>query len=289
MVILSNFFNEAQFKYFLDKYKDLNITLFYDVVPNEEQLKLNPRNFLLLHEPNSLFGGSDAIIPIAHKFELIFTYDKRLLKLLPNTIKFHNSTLITVDDPYYDSFEDYEKKFELSYLCGVSNWTEGHKFRQRIFKLKNQIIIPKKWHYVLEDFDISKQVRPGYKLYSKDLTHVPDGEAPEHYGKRFLYTNPMFHLCVENVKQDNWYTEKITQAFATKTLPIYWGCENLNENGYNEQGIIRFKDEEDLINIVNNLTPEDYYKRLPYINYNYKRVKDDTFRKTIDTILNYIK
>ena len=99
----------------------------------------------------------------------------------------------------------------------------------------------------------------------------------------------MFHLCVENVKQDNWYTEKITQAFATKTLPIYWGCENLNENGYNEQGIIRFKDEEDLINIVNNLTPEDYYKRLPYINYNYKRVKDDTFRKTIDTILNYIK
>ena len=47
MVILSNFFNEAQFKYFLDKYKDLNITLFYDVVPNEEQLKLNPRNFLL--------------------------------------------------------------------------------------------------------------------------------------------------------------------------------------------------------------------------------------------------
>jgi hypothetical protein len=37
----------------------------------------------------------------------------------------------------------------------------------------------------------------------------------------------MFHIAVENVKIDNWYTEKISQSFATKTVPIYWGCPNI--------------------------------------------------------------
>lgn len=286
MVILSNFYNIKQLKYFEEKYKDLDITLFFDVIPSKEQLSLSPRNYLVLHEPNELFGLHDTIISHASKFDAIFTYSKKLLKLLPNAIYFHSNSLIsTQDKKYYNSFKTKEKQFEVSFLCGTTNWAEGHKLRQRIYKFKTKIEIPKKWFYVLEDFDISKQVRPGYNHYSKDISHIPDGEAAEHYGKRFLYDDPMFHIAVENCKIDNWFTEKISQAFVTKTLPIYWGCENLKEKGYDERGIIRFTDENHLLEIVNNLTPEDYYKRLPYINYNYKVSLKETFRVQLSNIL----
>jgi hypothetical protein len=290
MVILSNFYNKKQLDYFEEKYKDLDITLFFDVIPSKEQLSLSPRNYLVLHEPNELFRLHDTIIPHASKFDAIFTYSKRLLKLLPNAIYFHHNGLIsTEDEEYYNSFETKEKQFEVSFLCGTTNWAEGHKLRQKVYKLKNKISIPKQWYYVLEDFDVTKQVRPGYNYYSKDLSHIPDGEAAEHYGKRILFNDSMFHIAVENCEIDNWYTEKISQAFATKTVPLYWGCKNLRERGYDERGIIRFTDENHLLEIVNNLTPEDYYKRLPYINYNYQVSLIDTFRTQLHKILNYLK
>jgi hypothetical protein len=290
MVVLSNFYNKKQLDYFEEKYKDLDITLFFDVIPSKEQLSLSPRNYLVLHEPNELFRLHDIIIPHASKFDAIFTYSKRLLKLLPNAIYFHHNGLIsTEDEEYYNSFETKEKQFEVSFLCGTTNWAEGHKLRQKVYKLKNKISIPKQWYYVLEDFDVTKQVRPGYNYYSKDLSHIPDGEAAEHYGKRILFNDSMFHIAVENCEIDNWYTEKISQAFATKTVPLYWGCKNLRERGYDERGIIRFTDENHLLEIVNNLTPEDYYKRLPYINYNYQVSLIDTFRTQLHKILNYLK
>jgi hypothetical protein len=290
MVILSNFYNKKQLDYFEEKYKDLDITLFFDVIPSKEQLSLSPRNYLVLHEPNELFRLHDTIIPHASKFDAIFTYSKRLLKLLPNAIYFHHNGLIsTEDEEYYNSFETKKKQFEVSFLCGTTNWAEGHKLRQKVYKLKNKISIPKQWYYVLEDFDVTKQVRPGYNYYSKDLSHIPDGEAAEHYGKRILFNDSMFHIAVENCEIDNWYTEKISQAFATKTVPLYWGCKNLRERGYDERGIIRFTNENHLLEIVNNLTPEDYYKRLPYINYNYQVSLIDTFRTQLHKILNYLK
>jgi hypothetical protein len=290
MVVLSNFYNKKQLDYFEEKYKDLDITLFFDVIPSKEQLSLSPRNYLVLHEPNELFRLHDTIIPHASKFDAIFTYSKRLLKLLPNAIYFHHNGLIsTEDEEYYNSFKTKEKQFEVSFLCGTTNWAEGHKLRQKVYKLKNKISIPKQWYYVLEDFDVTKQVRPGYNYYSKDLSHIPDGEAAEHYGKRILFNDSMFHIAVENCEIDNWYTEKISQAFATKTVPLYWGCKNLRERGYDERGIIRFTNENHLLEIVNNLTPEDYYKRLPYINYNYQVSLIDTFRTQLHKILNYLK
>ena len=290
MVVLSNFYNKKQLDYFEEKYKDLDITLFFDVIPSKEQLSLSPRNYLVLHEPNELFRLHDTIIPHASKFDAIFTYSKRLLKLLPNAIYFHHNGLIsTEDEEYYNSFKTKEKQFEVSFLCGTTNWAEGHKLRQKVYKLKNKISIPKQWYYVLEDFDVSRQVRPGYNHYSKDLSHVPEGEAAEHYGKRILFNDSMFHIAVENCKVDNYYSEKISQAFATKTVPLYWGCENLRERGYDERGIIRFTNENHLLEIVNNLTPEDYYKRLPYINYNYQVSLVDTFRTQLHKILNYLK
>jgi hypothetical protein len=142
---------------------------------------------------------------------------------------------------------------------------------------------------VLDDFDTSNNVRPGYNEYSKDTSHIPEHlkKIPQVYGKRICYENPMFHVCVENVKHNNWYTEKIGEALCTKTVPIFWGCPNIGEY-YDSRGIITFETEEELVNIVNNLTPELYKEMKPYIDYNYNIALIDSFQNKIITLFNEI-
>jgi hypothetical protein len=104
-------------------------------------------------------------------------------------------------------------------------------------------------------------------------------------GRRVLFDNSMFNVVIENVKYNNWYN-KIGDNFATKTVPIYWGCPNIEEFGYDERGIIRFDSPEELCYIINTLTPEKYNQMLPYIEYNYQVVKQDTFENNISQFLN---
>ena len=70
----------------------------------------------------------------------------------------------------------------------------------------------------------------------------------------------MFHIAVENSKHDNYFTEKIIDAFVTKTIPLYWGCPNIRDF-FNLDGIILFEDEKDLIEKSKMLTPEFYRER----------------------------
>ena len=37
----------------------------------------------------------------------------------------------------------------------------------------------------------------------------------------------MFHVALENVRQCNYFTEKLLDCFLTRTVPIYWGCPNI--------------------------------------------------------------
>jgi hypothetical protein len=77
----------------------------------------------------------------------------------------------------------------------------------------------------------------------------------------------MFHIAVENSQNKNYFTEKIVDAFLTKTLPIYWGCPNIGEY-FDDRGIITFNNENELVDIINSLTEEDYSNRKEYIEKN---------------------
>lgn len=290
MVIKSNYIaSQYYFKEIEQDFRDLPISLFMDYIPKADELELNPINLLLLHEPNEFFGLHAWAYSNYHLFSGILTYNQELLDNLPNAIKFHFGLIQSQDIEYYNSFKEKVKQFELSFLCGVKNLSEGHKLRQSIYSLENQINMPKKWYKVLDDFDLSTNVRPGYNEYTKDLSHIPDFEAPEQYGKRVLFEDSMFHLAVENVKHNNWYTEKIAQAFASKTLPIYWGCPNLEELGYDSRGIITFNSKDELVSILNNLTEDDYNSRLSYIEYNYQVSLKDTFKNNLSFVLTQLK
>jgi len=273
----------------LEKYNDKPITFFYDYIPqNIDDFKINPYNIILIHEPNEFFGLQSWVKNNSNLFSIVLTWNEEILTSCSNAVLFTcNYQQDSIE--YYNKFKNKNKNFEVSFLSGTKNLVEGHKLRQEIYKIKDQIHIPKKWYYVLDDFDHINNVRPGYGSYSKDISHIPDylKVTPQVFGKRVCFEDSMFHVCVENVKHNNWYTEKIGEAFCTKTVPIYWGCPNIGEF-YDERGIIRFDSLEELSYIINNLTEDDYIKMKPYIDYNYEIALMDSFTNKLDSLFKEI-
>ena len=286
MVIFSNFRDSESDPYLFfikEKYKDKPFTFWYDKLPTSiEELKINPYNFLFLHEPNEFFGFHDNALKISNHFTAILTWNDILLNTLDNAVCFTYSGQ-TLDDDYINNLKP--KEFNISFFCGTKKLVEGHNLRHKVYDLKDQITIPKKWYYVLEDYDLETNTRPGYTEYSKDLSHIPQGVDPISYGRRTLFDTSMFNVVIENVNYNNWYN-KIGDNFATKTIPIYWGCPNISDFGYDERGILRFETPEQLIKLINDLTPELYQQMLPYVEYNYEIVKQDTFENNISQFFN---
>ena len=284
MVIKGSFFNPEIFSYFQNKYKDLSITLFWDTLPrSKEDLSLNSYNMFLSHEPNEYFGIHSWLKDNYYLFDAVLSWDEITLSKCPNSIPFYCGWIFD-----WEYFTPTEKEFSVSFLSGVKNITYGHELRQKIYKSKDKINIPNKWYYTLKDFDHKFNVRPGYKEYSKDTSHIPKNINPEVYGKQFLFDS-MFHIAVENIKHNNYYSEKIHQCFLNKTLPIYWGCPNIDKLGYDIRGMYIFNTYQELIDIVNKLTPENYYEKLPYIEHNYQMAKQDTLKNKLNYVLDQIK
>ena len=72
----------------------------------------------------------------------------------------------------------------------------------------------------------------------------------------------MFNLAVENLREVDYFSEKVLDAFQTFTVPIYFGCPNISDY-FNADGIIVIRDEYDFLRVANSLTPKDYWDRLP--------------------------
>jgi hypothetical protein len=269
MKIFSNFRPESHHFYDEVRAIDKPITLFFDYIPQSmEQLNVNPYNFIWLSEPDEFFGMHTWVRNNYHLFTGILTWSDILLDSCPNAICFpinaDGGGIGEVTDEYLEEFvkqKETNRKFEVSFLSGAKSLIEGHKFRQEIYKIGDQINIPKKWFHVLDDFNKEDFAKGGVGRPDKIWN-----------AKKICFTESMFHIGVENINRNNWYTEKIADSFATKTIPVYCGCPNLEELGYDERGILRFNTTEELITLCNSLRPEMYEEMKPYIEHNYQEV-----------------
>ena len=79
----------------------------------------------------------------------------------------------------------------------------------------------------------------------------------------------MFSIVMENGVYDDYYTEKITDCFATGTIPVYWGSPSIGKH-FNMDGIILFDDKFDM----NILTKETYKSRIDYVKDNFNRANN---------------
>lgn len=127
----------------------------------------------------------------------------------------------------------YKKNKLASIIMSNKNFTIGHKVRH----------------------EIANKYESKIDLYGHKYKYIEDkkeGLAPY-----------MFSFCIENANYDTCYTEKLTDAIACGTIPIWWGTKKVS-NIFNKNGII-FLDEKFDINM---LTPELYYSKLESIKEN---------------------
>jgi hypothetical protein len=80
----------------------------------------------------------------------------------------------------------------------------------------------------------------------------------------------MFHIAIENNCEINYFSEKLIDCFTTYTVPLYYGCTNIADY-FDVSGIIVFRDNDHLIELLNGLTIEDYWRRLPAMMENFRR------------------
>lgn len=79
----------------------------------------------------------------------------------------------------------------------------------------------------------------------------------------------MFSVVMENASYDGYFTEKISDCFASWTVPIYWGCKNIGDY-FDKNGIIELTEDFD----PRSLTKELYESKMNSMAENNKRMKD---------------
>jgi len=220
-----------------------------------------------------------AIVPEAYEyiskhydeFKYVFTGDDELLKLPNAKPIIWGGVWYRLEEIDITGYEDKEKKYKtidpkktklISMICSDKELCELHKERKRIArKYKDKI-------------DIYGTLDGG--------TYIDDN----------IHKDYMYEVVIENDIQDIWFTEKICNCFANKTIPIYYGARNIGEY-FDARYIIKCKDIDDLENVINGVInfPDDYKKayeaRKDKLNINYELSKqyekfDEWFYKTYE-------
>jgi hypothetical protein len=189
-------------------------------------------------EPPPIFiAFKNMVYEHQHKFDLILAYDPRLL-LLP-----HSREFIPVGSWINDV--GLEKTDQISFLMSSKIFTSAHRMR----------------------FQILREVEGKNKLGEFDFfMHRSPPSVPN---KDQFFTNAKFHIACENHVMENMFTEKLLDCFKTLTVPIYYGCANI-EKYFDTRGIFRFNTIEEFRHIIANITPDTYSVMLPYVMENYE-------------------
>ena len=201
-----------------------------------------------------------------NKYAGIFTCDESLLKD-PFFIYAPPGSNLPWTKP--EEMQIYQKSKLCSMICSPKTRTQGHQFR----------------------LEVAKDLM--YKLDLFGGAHgsprIGEGSGPNQdwwRSKLPAIEEYMFSVVFENTVHDKYYTEKITDCFATGTIPIYWGTKKVVED-FNQDGIIFFDDIKGDIGILS----ENLYKsKMNAIIDNLERVKslesaDDIIYKKIKSCI----
>ena len=238
-----------------DKRKPKNITfdLFKD---NYEGITLFTDNLILSDLPNRVKSKikvgwcleSPAVMHQLHKniekasdnFDYIFTYRDDLIKKNPNKFLPNSPGGCLLDDKDIDTYIGKKNKNCSSIVSGKCD-LEGHRLRHEIMRKSSGI-------------DFFGWGTPYGKIENK-ITALKDY---------------MFHLTIENIKIEHYFSEKLIDCLATGCIPIYWGCKNISEH-FNTDGFIIFDKIEDLQKMK--LSREVYESKIEAVKENFELCK----------------
>ena len=116
-------------------------------------------------------------------------------------------------------------------------------------------------------------------------------DGGEHCAIEVPFEDYRYSICVENHIEPFYFTEKIMNAFAAQTIPIYLGATAIDKF-FNADGIIQIglDDCNHIEDILKRCTPEEYERRLPAVIDNFNRAMRFTTQTRFDDMyVNYIK
>lgn len=202
----------------------------------------NHGGIALLLEPRSMIGSAYEYARANHRnYKYIFTHDSELLK-------FENARLLIWADVWCTT--DSPKTKGISLVSSWKNWCPLHSARLQLAR-----------HF--ENSDLVDVYGTYNDPSNKEMLAVP----PEAY-----LENYKFSIIIENDIDEYWFTEKILNCFATKTVPIYVGATKIGDV-FNEKGIIQVSDWREIPEIVKNLNLDSYESYRDAIEDNFERVK----------------
>ena len=151
-----------------------------------------------------------------------------------------------------------------------------------------------------------KTQTPGHKLRHEIINH--DGKLNNNFidvygrcGKGFGgienkidgLKDYQFSIAIENVSEQNWFTEKLLDCFLSGAIPVYYGCPNLTQFGFDPQGIIRIETKLDFDQIKDDINSDLYKKAADSgaIEHNFKKAHEymDLELRVIDEVNKFIK
>lgn len=204
-----------------------------------------------------VFKSKQVVELLENSYDALFFADKDYCKLSP---KFHFA-LAGSNLPWCKNKQIFEKSKMTSMIASTKQITKYHILRHKYAeKFKNNI-------------DLF-----GGALDSKRIGIGPWGDKSEGLN------DYRFHIVVENDSYSTYYTEKLTDCFATGTIPVYFGAPDIGDY-FNKDGIIILDDNFD----INCLTSDLYQSKIDAVKDNFERVQnlvgaDDLLYKAIQEL-----
>ena len=200
-------------------------------------------------EPPEVLNITEKLIRNHKFYDLIMTWNERVLTECPNAQFLPEAPCSWLpreraENSVYQQPDVNSKTFTASFLTSDKTFCPGHKLR----------------------VDIYNSLKPSYG----DLQIVKHMSPPMWDNKQTIVEPYQFHIAVENAMHNNWFADKIVDAFIGKSIPLYWGCPNLDKF-FNMDGVIRFYTLSELEARLNSLTPEFYKEHFYAVEDNYRR------------------
>lgn len=248
MKLKVDFLNKQIIEEALSDYKHLDFSLFVETIPTQQD-DFSSINIISLYEPNEYFGKNDWVIKNKELFDVILTWDDKVLNNCENALYLPFGHTWLKPDQYE---KNNDKKFEISHLCGNLLKSYGHSMRHELMARKNEIKIPTNFYQTIGD-----------------RYNIDDAR----FGKETVFASSQYGIAIENFSHRGFFSEKILDCFLLKTIPIYWGCSNIGDF-FDIEGIITFENVDDLIYKVNNLDKDFYNSKKEIIKKNWLSALD---------------
>ena len=183
-------------------------------------------------EPSAIHAKHYALLRLTYRrFFRILTFNETLIARIPNGVFFPYGTTWV---PEWEGL-DRNKSRGISLIASAKRDTEGHRLRHRMVERCRAAGL---------DVDVLGR---GYQPFAQKA----EGLAPYR-----------FSVVIENMREENYFSEKLMDSVLCDTVPIYWGCPNL-ERFCDTDGVIQCDNEEALWQAILAATDQSYVEKLP--------------------------